>query len=191
MVDENATDLPYLGKIANILQKLRSAWNPELEEMQHLTGIANRTFGNDFEVSDFDPVDMNLARAANHPIHIVDEKNSISPSAFIPFCFWGKWNSIGTDVNQFSSPVCNSFLPKLRNDQICYEMDLNLLIKKENKKKEFKRGLYFIIDENKDRRTNNQRNGETLVYLDTIGNDLYLSILLSGFLYLLLLFQIP
>ena len=49
----------------------------------------------------------------NHPVHIVDENNSLSPSAFIPFCeFGGDMSALGVKIDQFSVPVCNSFKAK-------------------------------------------------------------------------------
>ena len=47
----------------------------------------------------------------NHPVHILDpETDSLSPSAFIPFCdFAGDMTKLGRKIPQFALPVCTSF----------------------------------------------------------------------------------
>ena len=51
----------------------------------------------------------------------------MSPSAFIPFCSFGKdWNSIGQKIDEFDLPVCNSFKPTVQIDQNCYQIDLEM-----------------------------------------------------------------
>lgn len=61
-----------------------------------------------------------------------------------------KGTVIETKIDQFHFKVCNSFKPKLRNDQLCYEFDPSLYVEKDNKD-HIKHGLYLIVDENKDR----------------------------------------
>ena len=62
--------------------------------------------------------------------------NQLSPSAFIPFCdFGGNMATMGVKIDQFDVPVCNSFQAKILNDQLCYEVDLNLLSKKYNQER--------------------------------------------------------
>ena len=50
----------------------------------------------------------------------------MSPSAFIPFCeLAGDMSVVGTKLDKFEVPVCNSFKAKILNDQLCYEIDVN------------------------------------------------------------------
>ena len=89
----------------------------------------------------------------NHPVHIIKKDYDTSPSAFIPFCeFGGNMSAMGVKIDQFDVPVpvCNSFQAKIFNDQLCYEVDLNV-IENVNTKKQLKSGFAFIMDYNEDR----------------------------------------
>ena len=48
-------------------------------------------------------------------------------------------------------PTCNSFQAIVRNDQLCFEVDLNRFSNKENIEKELSTGFFFIMDYNEDR----------------------------------------
>ena len=76
----------------------------------------------------------------------------MSPSAFIPFCdFGGDMLSMGVKIEQFEFPVCNSFQPKVLNDQLCYEVDLNRFANiHQNVVSKLKLGFNFIMDYNED-----------------------------------------
>ena len=88
----------------------------------------------------------------NHPVHIITKDDKISPTAFIPFCdFGGDMSRVGTKIQEFKVPVCNSFYPKILNDQLCYELDLNRFSNKDNLKRELKYGLNLLLDYNEDR----------------------------------------
>ena len=77
-----------------------------------------------------------------HPVHIMTKENSLSPSAFIPFCdFGGNMSSMGVKIDQFDVPVCNSFEAKILNDQLCYEVDLEKFSDKLNIDKQLKLGV--------------------------------------------------
>ena len=129
----------------------------------------------------------------NHPVHIVkDDGLSLSPSAFIPFCeFGGEMSAMGVKIDQFNVPVCNSFQEKILNDQLCYEVDLEIFKDSDNLDMQLKLGLVFIMDYNEDKQialenSNNNKGeegdrsvGETIdgsteeekafIYLNTIG----------------------
>ena len=76
----------------------------------------------------------------NHPVHIIDMEGNLSPSAFIPFCeFGGNMSIMGTRIDQFEVPVCNSFHAKVLNDQLCYEVDLDI-------ERNLDLGLAFFMD---------------------------------------------
>ena len=52
----------------------------------------------------------------NHPVHIINKENRLSPSAFIPFCdFGGNMTAIGVMIEEFDIPVCNGFHAKILN----------------------------------------------------------------------------
>ena len=95
-----------------------------------------------------------IHQLSNHPVHIVDERGEVSPSAFIPFCeFGGDMSAVGVKIDQFDAPVCNSFKAKVLNDQLCYEVDPNLFIDRTNTLKYLKLGLVLVLDYNEDRQT--------------------------------------
>ena len=88
----------------------------------------------------------------NHPVHIFDENGSLSPTAFIPFCsFGGDMKVVGTTSEQFEVPVCNSFKPQIRNDQLCYQIDLEDYKNRTNIEYQLKEGLVLILDYNEER----------------------------------------
>ena len=104
-------------------------------------------------------------------------------------------STVGVKIDQFVDPVCNSFQAKIQNDQLCYEVDLDKIVKEKNidVEKALKSGLSFVLDYNEDRQlktfndatyvaedsgwlNNFNPNAEmdkdqhALIYLDTIGN---------------------
>ena len=98
--------------------------------------------------------------------------------------------SMGTKIDLFDIPVCNSFQDKVLHDQLCYEVDLNRFTDVTNMDREFKLGFNFILDYNEDRQvsfarklTENEgigltssivqsnQNVDANIYLDTIGKD--------------------
>ena len=89
---------------------------------------------------------------SSHPVHIKDAKVESSPSAFIPFCEFGK-RMLNTSINysDFHWPVCDIFNARILNDQLCYEVDLEILKTQENFEHEIKSGLVFFMDYNEDR----------------------------------------
>ena len=90
----------------------------------------------------------------SHPVHIFLKGNKLSPSAFIPFCeFGGNMSAMGAKIPQFEVPVCNSFEPKILNDQLCYEVDLKKFSDRNNKIRYLESGFAFIMDFNEDRQS--------------------------------------
>ena len=89
----------------------------------------------------------------NHPVHIINSQGGeLSPSAFIPFCeLGGNMSSLGVKIKEFHIPVCNSFIPKLFHDKICYQIDLEQYRDNPNIETQLKKGLVFIMDYNEDR----------------------------------------
>ena len=135
-------------------------------------------------------ISLTSKKYINHPVHIINEKANLSPSAFIPFCeFGGIMTAMGVKIEGFHIPVCNTFQAKIFNDQLCYEVDLNKFKNENNIKNQLKLGLSFLMDYNKDRQiTLNQTyeklmedglvrrimnfndNQQAFIYLNTIGN---------------------
>ena len=111
----------------------------------------------------------------------------MSVSAFIPFCdFGGNMSAMGVKIDQFDVPVCNSFQAKILNDQLCYEVDLNMYSDKNNVENDLEIGFNFLMDYNEDRQVTFDQNTKTklgftisvasldqnqhaFVYLDTVG----------------------
>ena len=88
----------------------------------------------------------------NHPVHIFDENGSLSPTALIPFCsFGGDMRIMGTKSEQYDVPVCNSFKPLIRNDQLCYQIDIEDFKDTKNIENQLKEGLVLILDYNNER----------------------------------------
>ena len=88
---------------------------------------------------------------SNHPPHIFGN-GRLSPSAFIPFCSFGEdLDSMGIKIKQFKHPVCNSFHPIIRNDQLCYQVDLNRFRNEDKLDDQLKKGLVLLLDFNEDR----------------------------------------
>ena len=99
------------------------------------------------DISDFHQV-------TNHPVHILNVNETFSPSAFIPFCAFGEdMKAMGKEVDGFDHHVCNSFKAKIRNDQLCYEVDLEEFKDKDNIKEQIKSGLVLILDYNEERQS--------------------------------------
>ena len=71
-----------------------------------------------------------IHKVTNHPVHLQtkdeNDKVYLSPTAMIPFCgFGGNLSVMGIKIDQFDVPVCNSFRPKIIQDQLCYTVDPN------------------------------------------------------------------
>ena len=99
------------------------------------------------DISDFHQV-------TNHPVHILNVNETFSPSAFIPFCAFGEdMKAMGKEVDGFDHHVCNSFKAKIRNDQLCYEVNLEEFKDKDNINEQLKSGLVLILDYNEERQS--------------------------------------
>ena len=92
-------------------------------------------------------------KITNHPVHIYDENDEKSPSAFIPFCgYGGNFSALGSVKHKtYSSPFCNSFRPRFVKDQLCYEVDVKDYLDKDSISKDLSSGLMFFMDYNEDR----------------------------------------
>ena len=108
----------------------------------------------------------------NHPVHFVTKKGTMSPSAMIPFCGFGRnMTGMGVKIEHFDIPVCNSFQAKIFNDQLCYEVDLNRFdtnnLKGQHRNKEL--GISFYVDTNNDKMfSNDAKDSNFVVHVDTI-----------------------
>ena len=88
---------------------------------------------------------------------------------------------MGKEINGFDNPVCDSFEAKIRNDQLCYEVDLEKFKDQKRIKEQLKSGLVLILDYNLERQSEtynpqkvikheSEENDEkdVHIYLDTI-----------------------
>ena len=174
----------------NISQKLLKYFASKLGFQYILPGDTETIFNKEFDIPKklLSVHDKKMfKRATNHPVHILDKDKNRSPSSLIPFCaFGGDMELMGTKILGFDLPVCNSFEAKVRNDQLCYEIDLNKYIKdKHDIENKLKEGLVLIMDLNEDRQLKefwprkNESERETAasqkdktfeIHLDTISN---------------------
>ena len=115
----------------------------------------------------------------NHPVHLQykSEKDKIllSPTALIPYCeFGGNMSVMGIQIDQFDVPVCNSFRPKIIQDQLCYTVDPNNYKDKINLKDHLSLTLFINYNEDKQMALENNENevedDVEVIIIDTIGN---------------------
>ena len=107
----------------------------------------NGAAGRNTEIEDWSTVH----EISNHPVHIRKADGSKSPSAFIPFCYFGgNTEDDGLKVDDFKYPVCNMFKAKVLNDQLCYEVDVNGFMTQKTAE-DLKAGLTILVDYNEDR----------------------------------------
>ena len=110
-------------------------------------------------------------KISNHPVHIIDGNERFSPSAFIPFCQFGRNYSLTSVFTEnFSVPVCQGFKPKIVLDQLCYEINVNNLTSNISEE-DIKMGLVLYLDYNR------ERNDGEIVKEDvkeTINNKLFI-----------------
>ena len=105
-------------------------------------------------------------------------QQSFSPSAFIPFCsFGGNMSVMGRSFNNFSSPICDKFKHTFLDGQLCYQVDVNDLRNKVDKKKMASNGIVLLLDYNFERTVKleeeerNENKGEARIYIETLGNN--------------------
>lgn len=99
-----------------------------------------------------------LHTITNHPVHIVDSKGKLSPSAFIPFCSFGEnMEILGTRIEGFNDPVCNSFVPTVHYNQLCYKIDLEKFRNNKEIENQLKYGLDIILDYNENRQLTSEQ----------------------------------
>ena len=59
--------------------------------------------------------------------------------------------TLGTRIKEFDIPICNSFQAKVKDDQLCYELDLQKLKNNTVIEDQLKSGLFLVLDYNEDR----------------------------------------
>ena len=64
-----------------------------------------------------------LKDVINHPVHILNDEGYKNPSALIPFCRIGSI-ILGEKIDEFLTPVCTGFKPKVLAGSLCYSLDL-------------------------------------------------------------------
>ena len=80
----------------------------------------------------------------------------------------------------FDKPVCNSFQAVVRDDQLCYQVDLEKYKDKLNIINQIEKGLVFVMDYNEDRQvffkdgqTSNEKHAR--IFIETTSNFSFLS----------------
>ena len=110
--------------------------------------------------------------ASTHPVHIIDNKSQMTTSAFIPFCaFDGDMSIVGTDVENFSIPVCSSFSPRILDGQLCYHTAVEKLFDEKGTKWGKEHGLTLLLDYNEDLSLDgvtDPKHNKAKVYLNTL-----------------------
>ena len=117
---------------------------------------------------------------SNHPVHIIDEDEELSPTALIPFCtFGGNMSVMGAKIDQFDDPVCSSFRPKIIKDQLCYTVDPNEYKDKIDLKGDL--SLSLFINYNEERQMASGSNelvmNDNSIIIETIGKMMILILL--------------
>ena len=106
-------------------------------------------------------------------MHIVDDSGDISPSAFIPFCsFGGNLSLVGTNIDQFHSPVCTAFKQKIVNDQVCYEIDVNRFKGDVDWEESLQFGLSLVLDTNEEYDVSKLLAGEEQIETNDVEDEL-------------------
>ena len=77
---------------------------------------------------------------------------------------------MGKEINGFDNPVCDSFEAKIRNDQLCYEVDLEKFKDQKRIKEQLKSGLVLILDYNLERQSETY-NPQKVIKLESEEND--------------------
>ena len=97
--------------------------------------------------------DPEASSVSQHPAHLVDAKDTLMPSALIPFCsLQTNLSMLGTDIPNFSFPVCTAFQPRVLHGRLCYTLDLPEVVKGTSKAKTGKaNGIMIVVDPNKER----------------------------------------
>ena len=85
---------------------------------------------------------------------------------------------MGREIDGFIDPVCDSFEAKIRNDQLCYEVDLEKYKDKNKIKEQLMSGLVLLLDYNLERQSKmynpqkvkkyGSKENDFHIYLDTI-----------------------
>ena len=79
---------------------------------------------------------------------------------------------MGVKIDQFDVPFCNSFRPKIIQDQLCYTVDPNNYKDKINLKKDLSLSLFINYNEDKviALQNNEAMAEDDVIIIDTIGN---------------------
>ena len=77
---------------------------------------------------------------------------------------------MGKEINGFDDPVCDSFEAKIRNDQLCYEIDLEKFKDQKRIKEQLKSGLVLFLDYNLERQSETY-NPQKVIKLESEEND--------------------
>ena len=122
----------------------------DMYERVNVTGGNMPNFMNNLVT--IDTMDM-LEEVSFHPVHLINKGGVPMPSSFIPYCAFGTDMSIiGRRNNNFSFPICDSFIPTILDGQLCYEIDMKRFNVSNGIGK--RAGLTIIVDKNYERSLN-------------------------------------
>ena len=79
---------------------------------------------------------------------------------------------MGVKIDQFDDPVCNSFRPKITQDQLCYTIDPNSYKDKIDLEKDLSFALFINYNEDREMALENTETmaEDHFIKIDTIGN---------------------
>ena len=99
---------------------------------------------------------------------------------------------MGTDFDGFDVPVCDSFIPKNHEQQLCYEVDLDKFKNDSILFQQLKSGLVLLLDFNEIRQLDEETSNKTkknifsvddensfTIHLDTISKYIRMLLLLQ------------
>lgn len=143
-------------------------------------------------------IDKNLfVEVNNHPVHINKNRTNFQ-TALIPFCSFGEnMQLMGTKIDGFDIPVCNTFQSKIHMDQLCYEVDLEKFKDVKNVKEQLEFGLVIVIDYNEESQMIQERVTENIdktYFTSRLGNSFKIHLNTISIMHLTLImpsFSIP
>ena len=85
-----------------------------------------------------------------YPVHLIPDKTgNLPPSALVPFCsYQGEDSILGQSMAQLDNlTVCDKFKPTVLEDQLCYSLDVQKMVKNSAKSGKAN-GLFLLLDPN-------------------------------------------
>ena len=91
-------------------------------------------------------------------------------TALIPFCeFSGNMSVMGVKIDELDVPVCNSFRPKIIQDQLCYTVDPNEFKHRIDLKDDLSLSVFLHNNEDREFEDGAFSSDQHSIIVDTIG----------------------